>query len=163
MQQFLKEVIMISFILVMVISCYWSDTLYHQYRKVGDGWTREDTLSFVLPSLPTDCSLHLAVDIRYTDKFPYRYLWLQIRHNLKDSLFWQTDTLRCAMFDEAGHPLGEGIAGIYQLEVPFKNIISVDNLHGSIKINHCLVDDYLNEIMDVGINIVQQCSEEYSN
>ena len=68
--KYLKEVVMVGVILTIATSCYWKDTLYHQYCDVGDGWTRKDTLLFKIPSYSVDSHLDVAIDVRYTDKYP---------------------------------------------------------------------------------------------
>lgn len=95
------------------------------------------------------------MDVRYTEKFPYRDLWLLVRHNMADSLHWHTDTLCCPLFDEEGHPLGNGLLELFQTEVSCTTIISPDSVHTCVQIMHCMADDSLEGVTDVGIRIGQ--------
>lgn len=150
----IKEVVMAGMCLVMAASCHWGGTVFHQCRAVdGDGWQRSDTLLFELPVLPKQKEVDFLVDVRYTGEFPYRHLWLVIQSNVTDSLLWQTDTLCCTLYDEKGNFAGTGMAGVYQVEVPLATCIPDGSSCARVQIGHCVNDESVKGIMDVGIRV----------
>lgn len=150
----IKEVVMTGMCLVMAASCHWGGTVFHQCRAVdGDGWQRSDTLLFELPVLPKQKEVDFLVDVRYTGEFPYRHLWLVIQSNVTDSLLWQTDTLCCTLYDEKGNFAGTGMAGVYQVEVPLATCIPDGSSCARVQIGHCVNDESVKGIMDVGIRV----------
>lgn len=150
----IKEVVVAGMWLVMATSCHWGGTTYHQYRSINEeGWQRTDTLGFELPSFSAQEEVEAFVNVRYTGRYPYRHLWLIVRNNVTDSLRWDTDTLCCALYDEQGRLLGEGLAGIYQAEIPVATWLSDGSGCAGVRISHGMDDDSLSGIMDVGIRI----------
>lgn len=140
--------------LVVATSCHWGGTVYHQFRAVPEGWSQTDTLLFALPPLSDGADKgRMFVDVRYTEKFPYRDLWLLVRHNMAGSVHWQTDTLCCPLFDKEGHPLGDGLLELFQTEVPYATVVPPDSGHACVQIVHCMADDSLEGVSDVGIRI----------
>lgn len=142
--------------LVMAASCHWGGTVYHQCRSIHtDGWRQGDTLSFELPAFAGQKEVEAFVDVRYTEEFPYQHLWLVVRNNVVDSLHWDIDTLCCALYDEKGQPVGKGLAGLYQVEIP----LAVWSPDGSgcarVRIEHAMTDKLLKGVMDVGIRVTE--------
>lgn len=151
----IREVAGASLWLVLAASCHWDGTVYHQYRAVGsDGWRRGDTVLFELPRLPKGQTMDVRVDVRYTGEFPYRDLWLSVRQNITDSLAWQTDTLRCTLYNKVGYPLGHGGTNLYSVEIDFLSLPSDGSGCAGIRLSHCMADDSLKGVSDVGIRII---------
>ena len=146
---------MASIWLAMAVSCNWSNVSYNVYTSVPQEWTRKDTMRFNLPELPFNHKCSFNVGIRYTDTYTYRDIWLLLRHNVEDSLSWQTDTIRCSLYDEEGIPLGKGMAGVYTVESPCFMLSSDGGHQPQVQIVHCMSNDSLRGISDVGLMV--QC------
>lgn len=152
---------MASMVLVMAASCHWGSLSYSASASVPQQWTRMDTVEFRIPApmggaagyLTAGRDFQFVVDIRYTGKYPYRDLWLLLRHNVTDSLNWQTDTLRCPLFSEGGHPLGKGLTDLYAIDVPYATLAPDGDRQVCVQLIHCMADDSLRGITDVGIRV----------
>ena len=150
----IKEIGIACLGLAMAVSCGdWGERMYHHSKSVPIEWTQNDTVSFPLPVLPEGKEFNVCVDVYYTDKYHFQNLWLLVRHNIEDSLRWQTDTLCCTLYNNDGLPLGKGFAGLYQIEVPLKTLQADGSCVAGMQIMHCMTDDSLKGVMDVGIKV----------
>lgn len=138
---------------VAFAACQWRGTLYHHYQPVPDGWGRADTLTFTLPQLEAGGRYCLAVDVRYTDDFPYRSLWLEVSHNLADSTRFVTDTVECVLADRQGVPMGRGFASLYQQETPYYITRAGGSFSPVVRLTHCMSGAPLQGISDIGLRI----------
>lgn len=151
--QQIKEAVVAGIALVVIASCHWGDVEFHQFRPVAPEWGRRDTLEFGLPLLEAGNRWSFGVDVRYTDAYPYRDLWLLVRHNVADSFIWQSDTLRCTLYDTEGCPLGKGLTGLYSIEVPLAVLSSDGGHQPRVQILHRMADSVLVGIQDVGLKV----------
>lgn len=144
---------MASIWLAMSVSCNWNNVSYNAYTSVPQEWTREDTMRFNLPELPFGHMCSFNVGVRYTDTYTYRNICLLFRHNVGDSLNWQTDTICCSLYDDEGAPLGKGLAGVYTIESPCFTLSSDGSRQSQVQIVHCMSSDSLRGISDVGLMV----------
>lgn len=139
-------------LVVTIVACRWNDTVYHSSRSCGNEWSRDSVLTFDLPALG---SFRSEIELRYDKRFPYRKVWLKVEHNLTDSALWETDTIGVELYNESGNPLGKGMAGIYQISVPFMTIPGRGGYKRGMSISHCMSDDYLVGISDIGVRMTR--------
>lgn len=145
--------ILAGIVCCLLVACLHPTRVYHRSETVHvDGWASGDTLIFVLDSLLQD-RYTMNVEVRYTVDYPYQDLWLVVQHNLADSSVWMMDTVRCPLISERGHVQGVGVSGIYQLQVPCKNIeVQEGGSSPMVRLNHCM-NGLLKGISDIGISL----------
>lgn len=152
----ITEVIMVSFVLTMMTSCHWDDTIYHHYYSVNDPWLQHEVVIFELPVFEKGGAYSVELDVRYSKSFPYHDLWLLVQHNVEDSATWKIDTIKCSLFNAAGYSSGDGLVGIFQLTTPFTTSLTPDGSScARFKVKHCMSDSLLRGITDVGIRVKQ--------
>ena len=149
----LRGAVMASIVLAVMASCHWGDISFSASSSVPREWTRKDTVDFQLPVLKAGRTFHFVVDVRHTEAYTYRDLWVLLRHNVADSLHWQTDTLRCPLYSEDGYPLGKGLTGLYTVEIPYGTLVSDGSSQAQIQLVHCIADSAVVGISDIGIRI----------
>lgn len=136
-------------------SCIEQKTAYHSYQPVpAKGWVQRDTLFFNVP-LPDSAATHwhLYAEVRNRSDYPYRDLYLIIRHNLPDTLQWKTDTVKFVLTDREGKWTGTGWNGLFQSTVPAG---TVDTRHPGkyvFKVTHAMKDESLKGLNNVGIRL----------
>ena len=151
----ITEAIMVSFVLTMMASCHWDDTIYHHYYSVNEPWLQHEVVTFELPVLEKGVPYSVEVDVRYSKSFPYHDLWLLVQHNVEDSAIWKIDTIKCSLFNDAGFSSGDGLAGIFQLTTTFTSLIPDGSSCACLEVKHCMSDSLLKGITDVGIRVKQ--------
>lgn len=149
----LEEAVMAGIVLAVAASCHWGNMSFSASSSVPQEWTQRDTVEFALPILSAGCTFHFVVDVRHTEAYAYRDLWVLLRHNVADSLSWQTDTLRCPLYSEEGHPLGTGLTGLYTVEVPFATLQSDGSSRARVQLVHCMAGGPVKGITDVGLQV----------
>ncbi len=149
----IKKAAVASVMLATAASCHWGGTCYHRYSPVGDGWSREDTVSFHLPQLEAGSAYRLYVDVRHSEAYPYYDLWLLVQHNVADSLKMETDTLQCRLHDADGYPYGKGLTGLYEVEIPSLRVVADGSRSAVVRLSHCMEGGHVDGITDIGIRL----------
>lgn len=97
----------------LVAACQ-ADTLYHTYQPVpSEGWQATDTLRFDLPERTDEGSGYVLVDLRVSEKVPYRLLRLVLEQ--RTDSFRLRDTLAIPLADNQGRWLARGTV-LYEFE-----------------------------------------------
>ena len=130
--------------MILLPACQ-SRTVFHSHCSINaNGWDKEDTLHFVVPiKNDTAIPLHLTVEIRNTDNYPYTNLYLTVNG----------DTIECTLANSKGKWTGKGIT-IYQ-----NQFSSNMTMHASrpdtlpVNICHIMNDQQLKGIQNIGIRL----------
>lgn len=147
---------LVGMLLLPMLSCSREEVCYRFRHIDGGKWHCDSVLLFGVDSLPiADNQLvQVSLEISSNHAYPYRNLWLQIEHNLTDTLF-HTDTLQVMLADESGHWRGSSAGGLCQLSVPWLASFKPDGaVTGEIRISHLMTDDPLPGIEKVGVKMV---------
>jgi gliding motility-associated lipoprotein GldH len=155
MKNLLKNSILFIVVAVLLIACMDS-AVYHSYRYIAKkGWNRDDTLTFDM-QIPDSTPTHyyLYVHVRNRTDYPYQNLLLSVSHNLQDSSVVVTDTVRCILANTVGRWTGKGWGALFQAAFDIDEYTSV-NPAGmrTVKVIHCMEDETLTGINDIGIRI----------
>jgi len=140
-----------------LLSCSEGEVYYRFYHIEKGNWFHDSTLLFTMDSLDihTGQAYDISIELTTGHLFPYRNLWLQIDHNLTDTLLHR-DTLQCILADDHGRWLGSGVGGLYQLSVPFLNSLPLDAApHYRLSITQVMKDDPLPGIEKVGLKVTE--------
>lgn len=138
---------------LLLIGCQ-KNIKYHSYQPVpSTGWSRNDTLIYELPSIPTG-RYGYQIGIRHLESYPYQDLWIGIDQNLQDSTFYRTDTIHLYLTDKKGSWIGHGINGLLQFTHD-SGFLSHSEEEGkySFRIYHLMSDSLLPSINDIGIRL----------
>lgn len=154
-QQAMNKEWIFLFVLCILTACN-SNTSYHSYRPVPNtGWQKNDTLFYSIPESVDTGYYDMLIGIRHLASYPYRDIWLEIGHNLHDSVDFHKDTIHLYLANQLGDWYGNGIGGLYQYT---KN--NVLKLHLQTKssltsfyITHLMSDSLLKSIYDIGIQL----------
>lgn len=148
---FLALVLFISF-----ASCSKGE-VYFRYHQINKGmWHRDSVLSFTMDSIGFNpFSRHdLTIEITSTNIYPFQDIWLQVEHNLNDTIF-QRDTLYSRLTDDYGRWLGGGTVGIHQLTIPYKSAVYLDTSRVyMLNISHLMNSDPLLGVEKIGLKVV---------
>lgn len=147
-----------SVCLFLLEGCH-TDTRYHVYRAVSgtDGWSKSDSMEFVLPADVPAGTYGMEIGIRHTGEYPYRDIWLSVTKVEGDSLPSHTDTLHIYLADEEGHwkQHGGAIGGLFQqTSVCGKPVtLLADSITRCFRVTHLMRQNPLPGISDVGIRL----------
>lgn len=138
-------------ILVAIMYSCSTNTVYHRYLPTDDkGWSREDTLSFVLPDSMKTGMYHTEIGIRHTEAYPYKDIWLSILLPQSD----KADTIHIYLANDRGNWNSNGSTGGYfQYSVNATEFSYSPSQNYTIKISHIMNDNPLQGISDIGLKI----------
>lgn len=146
----------IGLFLCFLIACH-TDTKYHVYQSVPgkNGWLKQDSLTFNLPSSISAGEYRMEIGVRNTGGYPYRDIWLSVTR-MEGLLPAQTDTVHIYLADENGHWGHENaIGGLYQqtfiCEKPI--VLLNDSVECCFRITHLMRKNPLPGVSDVGIRL----------
>lgn len=145
-----------------LISCAEGE-VYYRFHHIEKGkWYRDSSLIFTMDSLKIrgGATYDVTIEISSGYLYPYRNLWLQIDHNLADSLF-RSDTLQYRLANENGQWLGSGVGGLNQLSLPYLSSLPLDTAqHYWLSIRQMMSDDPLIGIEKVGVKVKEVNKKE---
>ena len=116
-------------------------------------WEKSDTLHFDIPVNDSLMLLHISTEVRYSDQYPYKDFWVEIRKNFKGESVFEVDTLQFILADSIGRRSEQGWSCLYQIKHRMNPVFVRDTGMYAIKINHLMKDDSLIGIHDIGIKI----------
>lgn len=138
----------------LLVSCQ-PHTLYHSFRTLPkDGWNKSDTLVYPIPIQDIKAEHYeLQIEIRHTQDFAYRSLWVVVYQNSQDSAHFTADTLQCILTDEKGRFTGNGLNNYYQTGFPLKTVTLNKAYTPIFKLAHYMRKGRIEGIHDVGIRL----------
>ena len=144
-----------AFILTICVATACNDkTMYYSYTPTpSEGWEKNDTILFNIPINDSLTLLYLNTEVRSSNLYPYRDLWLEIRHNFKGNDTLDIDTLQFVLADEEGKRADQSWSCFYQKSKPLNPIFLKDSGMYVVKINHIMYDNNIKGIHDIGLHI----------
>jgi gliding motility-associated lipoprotein GldH len=158
MKNLLKNSALFIVVTFLPVACMEDHVVYHSYQYISKkGWNRDDTLTFDMQILDsTSTHYYLYAQVRNRTDYPYQNLLLSISHNLQDSSVVVTDTVRCILANTVGRWTGKGWGSLFQSTFDINEYISVDPAGmRTVKIIHCMEDETVTGINDIGIRIMK--------
>lgn len=130
----------------------------HAYLPVvsDSGWAKKDTLCFDLPDELQPGRYRLEIELRNTDEYPFRDIWLSISENLKDSLREETSYLHGHLADETGRWMnGKRAGGFFPVTFVLDKPLWIRRVSTQLRIRltHLMQRNPLPGITDVGIRL----------
>ena len=117
------------------------------------GWDVDDTLVYHIFLKEPQLLIYLETEVRSSNTYPYRDLWLELSHTLKDSTNWQVDTLQFTLADEEGTRKDQSWSCFYQKSRSLAPIFIKGTGNYVVKVKHIMRDKQLQGIHDIGIHI----------
>ncbi|MDD4631083.1 MAG: gliding motility lipoprotein GldH [Proteiniphilum sp.] len=133
--------------------------VYYRFQHIDKGrWYRDSTMQFHMDSLTllAGAKYDLSIEISTNGTYPYRDIWIQVTHNLTDTLP-RNDTLHFRIADDYGRWLGYGVGGLNQLSQPFLFSLPLDTASGYVvKLRQVMDANPLPGIEKIGIKVTAQ-------
>ena len=97
------------------------DSFYRRVRTVdGDCWLMGEVYSFEVPAADTAALYDVYVDLRTSDGYPWRNIFVIGEIGDSASTFFSRDTLRCVLFDSLGRATGHGLSNVKENGILWK-------------------------------------------
>lgn len=145
-------------IATLLISCD-SNRLYEKNISIdNDMWSLEQILNFDFENTDTISDVNLILNIRHSNIYPFSNLWVFI-NTLSPSGVKQVDTLETTLSQKDGKWLGDGLGGVWDLQVPFKSVRLNESGTYSFEIEQAMRHGNLSKIesltgvMEIGLRI----------
>lgn len=130
--------------------------VYYRFQHIDKGrWYRDSAIQFHMDSLLLQAGerYDLSLEISTNGAYPYRDIWMQVTHNLTDTLL-QSDTLHFRIADDYGRWLGHGVGGLNQLSQPLFQSLPLDTTSRyMLKLQQVMDADPLAGIEKIGIKV----------
>lgn len=144
--------VLLGLIGLMTVSCH-QKTLYSHYQHTSvEGWTRSDTLTFILPRQQQSHEVERQLNVRINSDFPYIGVTLIVSQEHFPSRRVVTDTVNCRFSDHQGLKLARGIS-YFQYSFPLRSAYFHQGDSIVYHIRHDMKRDLLPGIADVGITL----------
>ncbi len=138
-----------------LLSCAQGE-VYYRFQHIDKGkWYRDSTVQFHMDSLKLQRGerYDISIELSTNGAYPYRDIWMQVTHNLTDTLLL-TDTLHFRIADDYGRWLGNGLGGLNQLSQPLFRSLPLDTASRYvIKLRQVMDADPLPGIEKIGIKV----------
>ncbi|MEO6883618.1 MAG: gliding motility lipoprotein GldH [Bacteroidia bacterium] len=150
---FFRTAFFLGLILITFSSCD-KNRVFEQNQKIPDDtWDAKNVLKFQVNITDTVTPTNFYVNIRNTDNYPYRNIFLFITTRFPDG-GKATDTLECTLADQNGKWLGSGLGDIWDNQILFKKNVRFPHTGNYIfEYQQAMRAEQLPEIMDVGLRI----------
>jgi len=151
-------IVIAATVLLTILTACAEGEVYYRFHHLGKSqWFRDSILLFTIDSLDLSPGRRYDVTIELSSSrvYPYRDVWLQIDHNLTDTVF-RRDTMHYELADEYGKWLGSGVGGLHQLSLPFLSAVPLDRSRTYVlEISQIMNDDPLTGIEKTGLKVVE--------
>jgi gliding motility-associated lipoprotein GldH len=141
--------------LVTLVSCK-RDALLYVYNPVdSEGWSRQDTLSFDIDSVPVSGMYTISLGLRFTDRMPYRQISLVLEQRLYDTgdiFTLRCDTLNMFLSDSLSRWKAQGNS-LYGREDIVRAAQLVQGQHIEWRVYHIMIPSMVPGITDVGLKV----------
>lgn len=139
----------------LLLSCAEGE-VYYRFQHIDKGrWYHDSTMQFHMDSLKLQAGerYDFSFEISTNGAYPYRDVWMQVTHNLTDTIL-QSDTLHFRIADDYGRWLGNGLGGLNQLSQPLFRSLPLDTASRYvIKLRQVMDADPLSGIEKIGIKV----------
>ncbi len=144
--------------LVVVMSVFFliscdSNKIYESNVEIPDGiWDMENVAQFKFPIEETTVPYNLKVNVRNTQFFQSKNLWVFIK-TTSPSNKTQYDTLNCILATDKGW-IGEGMGDIWDISIPYKQSVGFPEKGDyTVEIKHGMRTEKLPMIMEIGLRV----------
>ena len=145
----LNAALLITIFFAGILCGCQSNIQFHSFQSVKKEWDKKDTVTFYLDTTLTNRTYRMEIEIRHTERYPFRDLWLCIHRPTAAS--HSTDTIHLQLATPEGKWIGNG-KNFLQYTSPSETIYLQP--HDSIlQITHLMQKNPLEGIRDIGIKL----------
>jgi len=149
----MRKCCIVLLLLALVVTACDDKKRYDVFRHAPiDGWDRNDTLVFDIPTFDESGTFDVLVHLRITNAFPLQNLVLNTKIETYPTHKMLTDTLHCALFNQNGRAIEQGV-GFAQYTFPLKSLTIAQGDSLRIGVWHPMKRAVLQGVSDVGIEI----------
>ena len=149
----LGALIFVSIVLTLT-ACDRSRVYDHFDHTPLQGWEKNDTLMYDVPSLQEAGTHTITLSLRTNDLYPFTCISLIVEQHIFPGRRSHTDTVKCDLSKD--NRLKTGGVSATQMEYPLRRIVlsKGDSMH--ISVRHNMKREILPGISDIGIRLTRQ-------
>lgn len=155
----MAALLVIAAFCLLGVGCVKSDNVaYSKFLAVSeDGWSRMDCANFLVADGDTiiqlaDSTLYdVIMVVRYTNEYPYQQLYLSVEEMYHVGEF-VTDTVAFDIAYPDGRLLGGVQGGLHESVDTLRRAVRLSRDY-SLTVSHCMSEELLQGVSDVGILI----------
>lgn len=143
---------------IIYTSCDNREVYYHFEEIKNAEWAQNDTLFFDVDSTSYQLNTPYKMSIEITNNVNYSYqnIWLFIQANLENDSTFTNISKEYRLADEFGKWNGSGFGSLFQLSLPFDEVVFKEKRNYRFKIEHGMQDEKLIGIEKVGLKISKE-------
>lgn len=139
-------------LIILCVACSRREMFYQFHPISRSAWHKDSVLRFEVAVHDTLSPHDVFVELRNTNQYPYRNIWLFISVQ-KPSGEIRRDTLECQLADDYGKWYGKGLS-LYEYAIPYETGTVYPQSGTYIyTVTQAMRDDLLAGISDVGLKI----------
>jgi len=155
----MHKVVGVVFLVLTLVSCD-SNSVYHQYKDVGNAWNASEFINFEIAIADSIRPHNVFITVRNTYEYPYNNLFLITQLDFPNGK-QLTDTLEYEMATPTGELLGKGWSDLKESKLWYKEGVRFrESGTYTLSIRHAMRrngqvegDTKLNGVSDVGVRI----------
>ena len=151
-----KQIIILLFLLILVSACKKRDSMYFQFKGIGEAkWGQNTSYDFAVDIIDTLSRYDVFLEIRNNESYSFRNLWLFVNLKTPEGQI-RRDTVNCELADLYGKWHGQG-GSLHTLSLPFEQNVQFQ-IPGTYlySIRQGMREDELKGISDIGLRVVKQ-------
>lgn len=143
--------IIIAAATLLVLAACNHRKVYDSYMHTPtDGWEKNDTLLFEVPSIAQTSTYQSKLGLRIADNYPFVAITLIVERHIYPRHEIRLDTVNCHLTDRRGNASGKGISyHQYLFDISPVQLQQGDSIH--VRIRHDMKREILPGVSDVGI------------
>ncbi|MCH5215998.1 MAG: gliding motility lipoprotein GldH [Muribaculaceae bacterium] len=149
------RIILIGICIISFYACNISDSKTIDFQTIPNcEWSSNEPIHFydLIPDSVITESRTLSLNLRHSNYYPYRNLWLFIDYVDRENVI-HTDTVEFTLADIYGNWYSSGFGALYEFSSPLKpSKINIRDIK-SISVWHAMRCDTLIGISEIGITV----------
>jgi len=142
-----------SFLALWLTACNKNKVFESNVTIPNMSWSMKEAVKFDFEIKSTQTAYNLFVNVRNTESYPYKNLWLFIRTKTPSGKV-EVDSLDCKLADDTGKWLGDGAGEIWDNQIKFKQRVGFPETGKyTVEIQHGMRSEPLPAIMEVGLMV----------
>ena len=128
--------------------------VYSHYEHIdGDGWQRDDTITFVT-TIRDSANYHLMLGLRATNAYPYTQLTVNVSIACSSCGLLTSKPLTFDITDREGDMQGKGTT-IRHYDMPLNDVVLSSSDTLTVSVHHVMKCFLLPGIIDVGLTVTK--------
>ena len=147
----MKKMMLLVCVALCVAACNKNKVFESNVTIPNMSWSMKQAVKFDFEIKTTQTAYNLFVNVRNSEAYPYKNLWLFIRTKTPSGKV-EVDSLDCKLADETGKWLGDGAGEIWDNKIMFKQRVGFPEVGKyTVEIQHGMRNELLPAVMEVGL------------